>query len=111
MFICCRYTLHNAEYRLCLERNLKIHNEHSEQCQEQTVEYDSLDMLIDRFPTVSDFLGRNDAYCNQEGSGGLEELTPEIQEYIRYLQYRLNSAEKVLCKISTYILQIICNFL
>ncbi|XP_064983019.1 uncharacterized protein LOC103999146 isoform X2 [Musa acuminata AAA Group] len=99
------YTLRSAEYRLYLERNLDIHDEHSEKGKKDPVEDDSPEMLFGSSPTISSAPGRNDAYCNHEkndetshenvGIDILGELSPEVQEYICSLQSRLNSAEKV----------------
>ncbi|WOL15433.1 hypothetical protein Cni_G24214 [Canna indica] len=100
------YTLRSAEYRLCLERNLDIHEEHLDKGRKENVEDDSPEMLDYRSTTVSNSLEMKDFYCNQESSGkvsgenmdfnNLRELTPEVQKYICYLQSRLNSAEKEL---------------
>lgn len=103
------YTLRSAEYRLYLERNLDIHDEHSEKGKKDPVEDDSPEMLFGSSPTISSAAGRNDAHCNHEnndetshenaGIDILGELSPEVQEYICSLQSRLNSAEKELCDI------------
>ncbi|RWV99234.1 hypothetical protein GW17_00037870 [Ensete ventricosum] len=98
------YTLRSAEYRLYLERNLDIHDEHSGKGKKDPVEDDSPEMLFDSSPTISSAPGRTDAHCNHEkndetshdnvGNDILGELSPEVQEYICSLQSRLNSAEK-----------------
>lgn len=104
--------MRSAEYRLYLERNLDIHDEHSEKGKKDPVEDDSPEMLFGSSPTISSAAGRNDAHCNHEnndetshenaGIDILGELSPEVQEYICSLQSRLNSAEKVL-RISPHI--------
>lgn len=95
--------MHNAEYRLCLEKNLDISEEHTEKG-ESSLENDSHEILIDNFSTMSnsfgeDLVGNNDMHKDNPlhedvGCGG--EMTPEAKEYIQNLQSRLNSVEKVL---------------
>ncbi|CAL9751271.1 unnamed protein product [Musa acuminata subsp. burmannicoides] len=97
------YTLHNAEYRLCLEKNLDFSEEHTEKG-ETSLENDSHEILIDNFSTMSnsfgeDIVGNNDMHEDNPlhedvGCGG--EMTPEAKEYIQNLQSRLNSVEKEL---------------
>lgn len=103
----CRYALRNAERRLCLERNLDIHEVYTEKGKEQTMEDDDrLKILVDLPPTISNSLERKGVFGDQEKSSqvlcenmcvnDLRQLTPQVQEYISYLQSHLHSAEKVL---------------
>lgn len=97
--------MRSAEYRLYLERNLDIPEEHTEKGTKDAVEDNKPEMLYGSSPSKSNSPKRTDALCNHEKKdevscentvlSGLGELTPEVQEYICYLQSRLNSAEKV----------------
>ncbi|KAG6532490.1 uncharacterized protein LOC121969849 [Zingiber officinale] len=99
------YALHNAEHRLCLERNLDIHEEYTKKEKKQTMEDDdSLEMSVDLPPTISNSLGRKGIFRDQEKISkvlsentwvnDLRQLTPQVQEYIGYLQSHLHSAKK-----------------
>lgn len=104
-FFGCRYTLRNAEYRLCLERNLDIHEG---DCENQTSESSQTDlhgMLLDR-EKIDEFSGKNelsskfqknvDDLNGKIGVKGLGEMSPEVQQYILNLQSHLSSIKKVL---------------
>lgn len=91
MVIFCSYTLQNAEYRLCLERNLDIHDEHMEK-----IKLDNHDNLDNR-STESSFSGHTeDPPSLNMNVQGLGELSPEVLEYIRDLSNRLASSRQVL---------------
>ncbi|XP_038970375.1 uncharacterized protein LOC103700821 isoform X2 [Phoenix dactylifera] len=101
------YTLRNAEYRLCLERNLDMYDERTEKRKIEIVEVDSHEKIADRTTTMFNFslennllpnLDKNEEQpkCENMGVEGLGEMTPEAQEYILYLQSRLNSVKKEL---------------
>ena len=103
-FFYCRYTLRNAEYRLCLEKNLDMHDENNEK---QTPEISRLDLqglLLDsasviklsgehespsKFETFTEDLSEN------IDIQGLGEISPEAQQYILHLQSHISSVEKV----------------
>lgn len=99
-----RYTLRNAEYRLCLERNLDVHEGDGEN---QTSEFSQTDlhgMLLNR-ENIDEFSGKNELSSEFQqnvddlngdiGVEGLGEMTPEVQQYILNLQSRLSSIKKV----------------
>ncbi|WOK91652.1 hypothetical protein Cni_G00343 [Canna indica] len=98
------YTLRSAEYRLYLERNLDIFEEHTEKENEETPESGTPEMLFDTSLRISSSPVKSDADYNHEknnkasyestGISGLGQLTPQVQEYICYLESRLKSAEK-----------------
>ncbi|XXG63879.1 hypothetical protein AAC387_Pa05g1972 [Persea americana] len=104
------YTLRNAEYRLCLERNLDIHNDgHFEYQKLGSAKVDDHDTSLDSTTRICNFEGGNELLPESErkkdlssgnmGSQGLDELTPEAQEYILHLQSRLSSANDELREI------------
>ncbi|KAG6484368.1 hypothetical protein ZIOFF_052883 [Zingiber officinale] len=99
------YTLHNAEYRLFLENNLDspeddgggidhLGNDNNEILSERTcIMSNSLednDILEDH-----NMLG-HDGSCEDISTKICGDLTPQAIEYIRQLQSKLNSVEKVL---------------
>lgn len=102
------YTLRNAEYRLCLERNLDIHEG---DCENQTSESSQTDlhgMLLDR-EKIDEFSGKNelsskfqknvDDLNGKIGVKGLGEMSPEVQQYILNLQSHLSSIKKELSEV------------
>ncbi|KAG1347887.1 putative TonB-dependent receptor [Cocos nucifera] len=101
------YTLRNAEYRLCLERNLDIYDERAEKGKIEVVEVDRHEKIADRTTMMFNFSLENNLLPNLEkneeqpkrqnmGVEGLGEMTPEAQEYILHLQSRLNSVKREL---------------
>lgn len=91
MVIFCSYTLRNAEYRLCFERNLDIHDDHMEK-----IKLDSHDNLVKR-STESSCSGHTEEEPPSLNMNvqGLGELSPEVLEYICDLSDRLVSARQV----------------
>lgn len=102
------YTLRNAEYRLCLERNLDIHEG---DCENQTSECTQTDlhgMSLNR-ENINEFSGKNELSSEFQqnvddlngdiGVEGLGEMSPEVQQYILNLQSRLSSIKKELCEV------------
>jgi len=106
LYLDCRYTLRNAEYRLCLERNLDVCEDQSEKEKPDFVEHADHEITVDRTPTVFEFSERDKLLPNS-GTGdeapvfetmdieNLGELTPDAQKYILYLKSCLSSAQKV----------------
>lgn len=103
-FFCCRYTLRNAEYRLCLEKNLDMHDENNEK---QTPEISRLDLqglLLDS-ASIIEFSGEHESPSKFEkftedlseniDIQGLGEISPEAQQYILHLQSHISSVKKV----------------
>ncbi|KAJ8638393.1 hypothetical protein MRB53_012660 [Persea americana] len=98
------YTLWNAEYRLCLERNFDIHDdEHFGKQIQECAKDDCHEMSLDRNMRIHKFEGRfersEELFKEKMGVQGLGELTPEAQEYIINLQSRLDSANNELLEI------------
>ncbi|KAL8143729.1 hypothetical protein V2J09_016761 [Rumex salicifolius] len=99
------YTLRNAEYRLCLERNLDIHEDDVQQDQSKAAKFDVSGMLLDSVRTIQG-PGKNGVSSKSgedaENSSAdlnapdLGRMSPEEQSYILDLQSRLSSVEKEL---------------
>ncbi|KAG0475666.1 hypothetical protein HPP92_015352 [Vanilla planifolia] len=109
------YTLHNAEYRLSLERNLEVleehRDEHSEKDEPEDVRCDDHDKSLDRTPISLELSGKNELSSNsnkREGAllcedadfEGFGELTSEAKEYIRVLKCQIASVEQVSCRLA-----------
>ncbi|KAF7127228.1 hypothetical protein RHSIM_Rhsim11G0155900 [Rhododendron simsii] len=88
------YTLRNAEYRLCLERNLDIYEGGTETLKAEDSKPEGPTMLLDDKRRVE--LSRKDEKSENIGVEGLGEITPAAQQYIRNLQSRLSSVKKEL---------------
>ncbi|XP_044509468.1 uncharacterized protein LOC123228219 isoform X2 [Mangifera indica] len=102
------YTLRNAEYRLCLERNLDINEVSHESQTPESSKFDLQEMFlsgkkIDEQSWKNNFfpeLGKTiDEPSEDIGCEGFGELSPEVQHYIHRLQSQLSSAEKELCEV------------
>ncbi|KAH9695261.1 hypothetical protein WN943_024301 [Citrus x changshan-huyou] len=102
------YTLRNAEYRLCLERNLDVHEGDGENQTSECSQTDLHGMLLNR-ENIDEFSGKNELSSEFQqnvddlngdiGVEGLGEMTPEVQQYILNLQSRLSSIKKELCEV------------
>lgn len=102
------YTLRNAEYRLCLERNLDVHEGDGENQTSECSQTDLHGMLLNR-ENIDEFSGKNefssefqqnaDDLNGDIGVEGLGEMTLEVQQYILNLQSRLSSIKKELCEV------------
>ncbi|XP_010271521.1 PREDICTED: uncharacterized protein LOC104607554 [Nelumbo nucifera] len=104
------YTLRNAEYRLCLEKNLDINAEDFGKQRLENAKPDDHGMSVDGSPRIFEFSGKNDILPKYERSDeypsygsksfhDLGEITPEAREYILHLQSRLSSAKKELSEV------------
>lgn len=87
------YTLRNAEYRLCLERNFDTNEESTDK---QTIGDSKLlhNNIITNIPP-----GQDELYKTSENASefpDLGQMTPEMQQYILKLQSRLFSVKKEL---------------
>lgn len=104
----CRYTLRNAEYRLCLEKTLGVCEEFSnEQYPENTgLDADGHKMVPHGTSKMPEIPGRDEFLLSSKENGevldpervgveGLGEMIPATQEYIINLQNRISSMEKV----------------
>lgn len=101
-----RYTLRNAEYRLCLERNLDLCGENLEK---ETLDISRLDvqgMLLEGANIIK--LSAKDELSSECETSiedppenidiqSLGDISPEAQQYIHHLRSRLSSVKKV-CK-------------
>lgn len=100
-----RYTLRNAEYRLCLERNFDLCEDKLEKQTPENGKVDLQGMLLEsanliKFPAKDKFSSNagevtEDSLENIDIQG-LGEVSPEAQQYILQLQAHLSSAKKVL---------------
>ncbi|KAL5855403.1 hypothetical protein ACOSQ3_005244 [Xanthoceras sorbifolium] len=101
------YTLRNAEYRLCLERNLDINDENHKSRTPENSNYDLPGMLLnsEKVDEHSDtslsskFEKTIDDPSEDIGIQGLGEMSPEVQNYILHLQSRLSFVKKELCEV------------
>ncbi|KAL6213311.1 hypothetical protein ACLB2K_012758 [Fragaria x ananassa] len=96
------YTLRNAEYRLCLERNFDVSEENLEK---QTSEGSKVEMLLESANLIK--FHAKDELSPKAGEvmedplenldiQGLGEVSQEVQQYILHLQAHLSSAKKEL---------------
>lgn len=101
-----RYTLRNAEYRLCLEKNLDMCESDPEKPKAETenTKFDLQGLLHDSV-NVIDFGRKNnlsskvDRLHEELDIQNLAEISAEAQQYISSLQSRLSSMKKVYFKI------------
>ncbi|GAB2291730.1 hypothetical protein Dimus_025979 [Dionaea muscipula] len=98
------YTLRNAEYRLCLEKNFGSHEENIEHQKQEALEHDVQKILDDGDVKVQvhgnkAFTGTQEIAKNSSeefNDQGLGEMTPEARAYILLLQSKIASAKKEL---------------
>lgn len=95
-----RYTLRNAEFRLCVEKNLEIHKGHIDKQKAEDTKLEAEGLLLND-DGVSKFF-RQDNLPLSETNGevtsqipDLGEISLEAREYIMRLQSRLSSVRKV----------------
>lgn len=97
----CRYTLRNAEYRLCLERNFDTDEDATDKQTTEDSKSEALRTLlhnniITNIPSGQDELHRYEKVGeNASKIPDLGQMTPEVQQYILKLQSRLFSVKKV----------------
>ncbi|GMN37807.1 hypothetical protein TIFTF001_007105 [Ficus carica] len=100
-----KYTLRNADYRLCLEKNLDVFEENLEKQRLESSESDEQGMLLESANVIKssskDQLSSKTEKIHVEPSEniegqGIEDMSPEAQEYVRHLQSQLSSVEKEL---------------
>lgn len=99
------YTLRNAEYRLCLEKNLGIHEEGSGSHKSEAFNFGVQDLLLDSVRRVQ-IAGESEVSSIREETvenlsadfsiEDLGEITPEVQSYIRHLRSRLSATKNEL---------------
>lgn len=111
-----RYTLRNAEYRLCLERNLDFDDGNKDKQSNDNCRVNLHEMLLDsaNLANVSD---ENESYSNFEESldkssesiniQGIGETSPEVQQHILHLQFQLSSIKKVFILVSLVTLSLL----
>ncbi|XP_039018239.1 uncharacterized protein LOC120149573, partial [Hibiscus syriacus] len=98
------YTLRNAEYRLCLERNLGCEGDLENQSSEKS-NYDLQEMLLDS-TKINELFEKNDLSSESEETNkeqfedidiqALGEMSLEARKYILHLKSRLTAAKKEL---------------
>ncbi|XVE49279.1 hypothetical protein DITRI_Ditri01bG0070300 [Diplodiscus trichospermus] len=98
------YTLRNAEYRLCLERNLGCEGDLKNRTSEKS-NFDLQEMLLDR-TKMNEFSEKNDLSSYFENTTedqfeetdvkGLGEMSLETQNYILHLKSRITAVKKEL---------------
>ncbi|KAJ8450965.1 hypothetical protein Cgig2_032590 [Carnegiea gigantea] len=99
------YTLRNAEYRLCLEKNLDIHGNNNDTHKREALNLGVQELLLDSVRRVQ-ITGESEASssgeeaaensCEELNDEDLEGMAPEVQSYIRHLRSRLSSTKKEL---------------
>lgn len=99
-----RYTLRNAEYRLCLEMNLDFDDGNNDKQTDDNCKIDLHEMLLDS-ANLANLSDENEFSSKfeeslKEPSGniniqGIGETSPEVQQHIRHLQFQLSSIKKV----------------
>lgn len=111
-----RYTLRNAEYRLCLERNLDFDDGNKDKQSNDNCRVNLHEMLLDsaNLANVSD---ENESSSNCEESldkssesiniQGIGETSPEVQQHILHLQFQLSSIKKVFILVSLVTLSLL----
>ncbi|XP_068321010.1 uncharacterized protein [Pyrus communis] len=99
------YTLRNAEYRLCLERNFDLCEDKLEKQTPKNGKVDLQGMLLEsaniiKFPAKDKFSSNAGEVAEDSLENidiqGLGEVSPEAQQYILQLQAHLSSAKKEL---------------
>ncbi|XP_009339511.2 uncharacterized protein LOC103931716 [Pyrus x bretschneideri] len=99
------YTLRNAEYRLCLERNFDLCEDKLEKQTPENGKVDLQGMLLEsaniiKFPAKDKFSSNAGEVAEDSLENidiqGLGEVSPEAQQYILQLQAHLSSAKKEL---------------
>ncbi|CAN0927082.1 hypothetical protein LINGRAHAP2_LOCUS35681 [Linum grandiflorum] len=98
------YTLRNAEYRLCLERNIDIEEENADNCDTESCEVDVLGTVnspIENQCSGNDIQSEKltEDSADDNAVKGLGEIPLEAQQYILHLQSRLSSMKKELHEI------------
>ncbi|XP_062089777.1 uncharacterized protein LOC133796321 [Humulus lupulus] len=102
------YTLRNAEYRLCLEKNMDDYKENLENQKLKSCRFDVQGMLLESANIIKlagkDELTSKSDEIPVEPSENLEiqdvgDMSPEAQEYVRQLQSHLSSVKKELHKV------------
>ncbi|KAB1208471.1 hypothetical protein CJ030_MR7G022671 [Morella rubra] len=99
------YTLRNAEYRLCLERNLDMHEGNTETQISENSKFNIQGLLLDSASVIKlsgehEFSSQCEKCTDHSSENidiqGLGEMSPEAQQYVLHLQSRLSSAKKEL---------------
>ncbi|KAG2704113.1 hypothetical protein I3760_06G169400 [Carya illinoinensis] len=99
------YTLRNAEYRLCLERNLDMHEGSIDKQTPENSKLDLQGLLLDSASIIklsgdhelsSKFENFTDESSENVDIQGLGEISPEAQQYILHLQSSISSAKREL---------------
>lgn len=96
----CRYTLRNAEYRLCLERNLEIYDKHANKQKPEDFKSEGEDTLLIRNEYENIPRQQSSPMSEKKSETKLDipdfgKMSPEAQQYIWGLQTRLASIKKV----------------
>ena len=100
----CRYTLRNAEFRLCLERNLDMQEGNPEKQIPENSRLDLQGLLLDNASIInlsgehelsSKFEKFTEDLSENFDIQDLGEMSPEAEHYILHLQSRLSSIKKV----------------
>ena len=108
--------MRNAEYRLCLERNLDFDDGNNDKQTSDNSRIDLHEMLLDG-ANIGKILDENESSSKCEelldsssdniNIQGIGEISPEVQQHIRHLQFQLSSIKKVFILVSLVILSLL----
>lgn len=97
--VSCRYTLRNAEYRLCLERNLDIYEENTYNLKNEDSNLDA-ETNLNEEGKCGNFTKESSPSSDESEEStwniqGFDEMTPEARRYILTLHSRISLVKKV----------------
>lgn len=101
--------MRNAEYRLCLERNLDFDDGNNDKQTNDNCRIDLHEMLLDS-ANLANISDENESSSKCEESldelsenlniQGIGEISPEVQQHVLHLQFQLSSIKKVYVLVS-----------
>ena len=108
--------MRNAEYRLCLERNLDFDDGNNYNQMNDNCRIDLHEILLDG-ANSGNILDENESSSKCEelldnssdniNIQGIGEISPEVQQHIRHLQFQLSSIKKVFVLFSLAIISLL----
>ncbi|KAL5561333.1 hypothetical protein UlMin_031080 [Ulmus minor] len=95
------YTLRNAEYRLCLEKNLGASEENLDNKRRENFGLDVQGLLLEsvnmiKLSAKGELSSKSEDTYENTDIQGLDNMSPEAQQYILHLQSQLSSVKKEL---------------
>lgn len=108
--------MRNAEYRLCLERNLDFDDGNNDKQTNDNCIFDLHEMMLDsaNLANISDE-SESSSKCDESLDNpsdsinfqGIGETSPEVQQHILQLQFQLSSIKKVYVLVSLVTLSVL----